>query len=100
VNNPCFIYGDNQSMLWNTTVPESTLKKKSNSIAYHMVREGAARDEWWTSYVRTAMNPADILTKALSSGENQRRKIRLIMYDLYPESANDDDCMKLMQLYD
>ena len=75
VNNPCFIYGYNQSMLWNTTVPESTLKKKSNSIAYHMVREGAARDEWRTSYVRTAMNPADILTKALSSGDNRRRKI-------------------------
>ena len=46
------------------------------------------------------MNPADILTKALPSGENRRRKIRLIMYDLYPENANDDDCLKLMQLYD
>jgi len=99
VNNQCFIYGDNQSMLWNNTVPESTLKKKSNSIAYHMVREGAARDEWRTSYVRTAMNPADILTKALPSGEN-RCKIRLIMYDLYPETAHNDDCLKLMQLYD
>jgi len=75
VNNPCFIYGDSQSVLWNTTVPESTLKKKSDSIAYHMVREGAARDEWRTSYVRTAMNPADILTKVLSSGENRRCKI-------------------------
>ena len=101
LNNPCFIYGDNQSVLWNTTVPESTLKKKSNSITYHMVREGAARDEWRTSYVRTAMNPADILTKALlSSGENRRRKIQLIMFDLYPENANDDDCTRLMQLYE
>ena len=30
---PSFIYGDNQSVLYNTKLPESTLKKKSNSIA-------------------------------------------------------------------
>jgi len=49
VTNPTFISGDNQSVLWNTSVPESTLKKKSNSFAYHCVREGAARDEWRTA---------------------------------------------------
>jgi hypothetical protein len=43
---PAYIYGDNQSVLANTTIPDSTLKKKSQSIAYHFVREGAARDEW------------------------------------------------------
>ena len=45
-DDPTFIYGDNQSVLANTTIPNSTLKKKSQSIAYHFVREGAARDEW------------------------------------------------------
>ena len=34
---PTFIYGDNQSVLANTTIPDSTLKKKSQSIAYHFV---------------------------------------------------------------
>ena len=43
---PTFIYGDNQSVLANTTIPDSTLKKKSQSIAYYFVREGTARDEW------------------------------------------------------
>ena len=44
---PCYIYGDNQSVLVNTTIPDSTLKKKSQqSIAYHFVREGSAKDEW------------------------------------------------------
>ena len=43
---PTFIYGDNQSVLANTTIPDSTLKKKSQSIAYHFVREGTAQDEW------------------------------------------------------
>ena len=50
VANPCFIYGDNQSVLWNTSVPESSLKKKSSSVAYHFVREG----------VKTGDNPSDI----------------------------------------
>ena len=60
---PMFIYGDNQSVLANTTIPESRLKKKSQSIAYHFVREGAARDEWQTTYVNTHENEADLLTK-------------------------------------
>jgi len=42
---PAFVYGDNQSVLYNTTLPESTLKKKSQGIAYHFVREEIARDE-------------------------------------------------------
>ena len=50
VNNPCFIFGDNQSVLWNTTVPDSMLKKKSSSVAYHYVREGVSADEWKITY--------------------------------------------------
>jgi hypothetical protein len=46
---PTYIQGDNQSVLANTTIPESTLKKKNQSIAYHFVREGVARGEWRTS---------------------------------------------------
>jgi hypothetical protein len=42
---PAFVYGNNQSVLCNTSIPESTLKKKSQSIAYHFVCEGSARDE-------------------------------------------------------
>jgi len=33
---------DNMSVVNNTTIPASTLKKKSNSIAYHFVREKIA----------------------------------------------------------
>ena len=36
-DDPTFIYGDNQSILANTTVPDSRLKKKSQSITYHFV---------------------------------------------------------------
>ena len=32
-----FLYGDNQSVLFNTCIPDSTLKKKNHAIAYHFV---------------------------------------------------------------
>ena len=42
---PAYIEADNQSVLCNTTIPDSTLKRKIQSIAYLMVGEGAARTE-------------------------------------------------------
>jgi hypothetical protein len=77
---PTYVYGDNQSVLANTMVPESQLKKKSNSIAYHFVREGCARDEWRTTYINTHENPADLLTKPLSSGEKRDKFVRMILW--------------------
>jgi hypothetical protein len=82
---PSLIYGDNQSVLANTSIPDSVLKKKSYSIAYHFVREGCARDEWRTTYINTHFNPADLLTKPLPSGEKRRRFIRMIMYHIFDD---------------
>ena len=56
VEGPGYIEGDNQSVLANTTIPDSTLKKKSQSIAYHFVREGSEQDKWKTTYVNTHEN--------------------------------------------
>ena len=53
MNNPCFIYGNNESVLWNTSIPDSMLKKKTVSESYHFVRGGVSADEWRTSYINT-----------------------------------------------
>lgn len=82
---PAYIYGDNQSVLANTTMPHSVLKKKSNSIAYHFVREGCAKQEWITTYVSTHSNPADLLTKPLASGEKRKKFVKMLLYHLYDE---------------
>ena len=37
ISGPTYIYGDNMSVIHNTQRPESTLRKKSNSICYHAV---------------------------------------------------------------
>ena len=63
VNNTVFTYIDNHSMLWNTAVPDSTLKNKSCAVAYHFVREGVVREEWITGYIKTLENYSDMMTK-------------------------------------
>ena len=80
---PAFIQGDNQSVLANTSIPDSTLKKKSQSIAYHLVREGAARDEWRTSYVNTHDNESDLLTKVLPAGEKRHGFVRRVLHHIF-----------------
>ena len=87
---PCFIYGDNQSVLANKTVPQSVLKKKSNSIAYYFVREGVAQDEWRTTYVETSFNPADLLTKPLPFSQKQRRFVGMLLYHIYVDVGGVD----------
>ena len=83
IEGPVYISGDNQSVLANTTIPDSTLKKKSQSIAYHFIREGVARDEWRTSYVNTADNWSDLLTKMLPFGEKRKKFVRSMLQHIY-----------------
>ena len=83
INGTSYVYGDNQSVLANTSIPDSTLKKKCNSIAYHFVREGCARDEWRMKYIRSEDNPADLLTKPLPSGEKRRKFINMMLHHLH-----------------
>ena len=87
VEGPAYIAGDNQSVLANTTVPDSTLKKKSQSIAYHFVREGAARGEWRTAYVNTHDNESDLLTKLLPSGDKRKGFVRSLLHHIYRSHA-------------
>ncbi len=72
VDEPTFVFGDNQLVLTNTTAPASTLKKKSNAIAYHFVQEGCAHNEWHTAYVNTNNNVTDLLTKPLASPKRSK----------------------------
>ena len=77
---PTYIFGDNQSVLCNTRNPDSRLKKKSSSIAFHFVREGTAKDEWRTAYISTKDNPSDMLTKSLPGGEKRSKFIGQLLH--------------------
>ena len=79
-----YVYGDNVSIIHNTQRPESTLKKKSNEICYHFVRESVAMGETLTGHIPTDRNLADLQTK-VTSGQSQKRKrlVRGVLYDIY-----------------
>jgi len=83
VDGPAYIYGDNKSVLVNSSIPTSVLKKKSNSIAFHFVREGCAANEWRVAYVNTHDNVADLLTKPLTNGAKRRTLIEMILHNVY-----------------
>ena len=82
IDGPSFIYGDNMSVIHNTQRPESTLKKKSNSVCYHAVREAVAMGECITAHVSTHDHPADICTKIMPGGQKRDHLVGLILYDI------------------
>ena len=80
VEEPAYMYGGNQSVLAGSTRPESTLKKKAQSIAFHFIREGCAADECCTTYINTSENISDLMTKPLSGEKRWRSVIMLLRH--------------------
>ena len=70
---------DNMSVMYNTTRPESILKKKSNSIAYHFVCKSAAATEIQISHVNSKENVSDMLTK-VQTGPERKRLAQMILH--------------------
>ena len=66
LDGPAVVKADNQTVIVNASKPESVQKKKSNSIAYHYVREGCAMGVMRIMYENTLTNLADSLTKIQS----------------------------------
>lgn len=80
IDGPTYIYGDNMSVIHNTQRPESVLKKKSNAICYHFIRESVAMGESLTGHVRSENNPADICTKIIAGGVKRDHLTSQILY--------------------
>ena len=81
VDGPACAYGDNMSVIHNTQRPESVLRKKSNSVCYHAVREAVvAMEEMRTAHMRSEFNAADICTKIITNRPKRDSIIRLFMH--------------------
>jgi hypothetical protein len=55
------------SVVLNTTIPSSILKKKHNTIVYHRLREAIAARIMRISYIKSEETVNDVLTKTLSN---------------------------------
>ena len=65
LDGPALMLGDNMSVVINTTLPSSVLKKKHCAIGYHRVRESIAAGILRFAHIPSTENIADIMTKPL-----------------------------------
>ena len=79
IDGPCNVFCDNNGVVKNTSIPESTLMKKHNAINYHAIREAVAAKIIRVGKEDGTTNLADLFTKVLTS--NRRRALcEFILY--------------------
>jgi len=64
---PASVFCDNEAVYKNTVLPESTLKKKHYSIAFHYCREAVAAKIVQVAKEGTNTNLSDLFTKSLTA---------------------------------
>jgi hypothetical protein len=79
IDNSTIAFCDNKAVVQNATHPESTLKKKNVSIAYHRCREAQAAVYIHVGFIRGMENLADMLTKVLP-GPHLRKLMEYIFH--------------------
>ena len=79
LDGPSLMLGDNNSIVVNTTVPSSPLKKKHNAITYNDIREAIACGIIYFAKIASSDNYADILTKPLPS-EKFHKLVDLVLF--------------------
>ena len=88
IEEPLYIYGYNMLVIHNTQKPGSTMKKKSNSIFYHTMRDIVATVESLTNHIPTGDSFAYLLTKVLYGRKRRYPMINLIY------NTNDDHILE------
>ena len=89
ISGPSYVYGDNMSVIKNSSKPESTLNKKSNQICYHAVREAVAMGECLITHIPTGDNLGDLATKLIPGGIKRSRLVDMVLYDIESPSTVD-----------
>ena len=78
IEGPTNIYCDNEAVCRNCSTPESTLKKKHHSIAYHRNREAVAAGTCRITKEATETNLSDLFMKILSKVQRE------VLLDRFP----------------
>ena len=79
IEGPANVFCDNNGVVKNTSLPESTLTKKHNAINYHVVREAAAAEILRVGKEDGMTNLADLFTKVLTA-DRRHALCKHIMY--------------------
>jgi len=88
IKGPTILFGDNKSMVINTTLPHSTLKKRNQANNYHCVREAVADGMVAILHCDTDYNLADMGTKALNGVKHQH----FLKNQVFPPVSTAGEC--------
>ena len=81
IDGSALMLGNNKSVVINTTIPSSALKKKHNAITYHRVHKAIAARLICFCHIDSKINVADFLTKPLDN-QTFHHLIRLLLSEI------------------
>ena len=87
IEHSALLFGDNKSVILNTIVPNSVLKKKYCAVIYHKIWEYIAYGKIRFAPIDSSVNYADILTKATTRAVFQELK-KLLLFGSPPNVHN------------
>jgi hypothetical protein len=82
------VFCDNQAVVFNTSIPQSTLAKKHNAICFHCVREAVASGMIRVAKVPLEFNLADGFTKSLPTPRRYFIFSRLMLNPQWNDAAS------------
>ena len=89
-----FLFGDNRSVVTSATLPNSTLTKRHNILAFHRVREAIAAKLMAFYWIQSAYNLGDMLSKHLDHPTAYPMILKLLItrgnLTLIPEEATQE----------
>ena len=100
IEEPSFLFGDNESVVKSSTVPHSLLNKRHHALSYHTVREAIAAGIVEFHHIPGTENPADILSKHWGHAQVYHHLLKPIMFyrgdtlDLIDEEPPVEDQME------
>ena len=75
-----YVWGDNESMINSSTIPESKLNKRHNILLFHYVRSMISQGYINLQHLASKWNFADILTKNLSYQSSYHELIQPVFH--------------------
>ena len=82
ISGPIKIYGDDISVIHNTSKLKSILKKKCDAITYQAAHGSMTMRESWARHIRSEDDPANLLTKVVTR-QKSKHLVSLVLYDIY-----------------
>ena len=70
VHERSYMFGDNESVVNSSSIPHAKLHKRHTALSFHRVREAVASKYMGFYFLPGTSNPADILSKHWSYGNN------------------------------